>query len=144
MSRSVAERYLAETREILDQLNPGEICAFTDVLLEAWTAGSTIYVCGNGGSASTAQHLAADLFKCTIVDGKRKIYSAKAGSYTPGHSRPQCIGGKLVMLKTLTPRCGPGARARPHDRRSSVRPRRRTALQRPSPGRDLRLLSVGG
>ena len=73
MSRSVAERYLAETREILDQLNPGEICAFTDVLLEAWTAGSTIYVCGNGGSASTAQHLAADLFKCTIVPGKSRV-----------------------------------------------------------------------
>ncbi len=45
----------------------------------------------------------------SIVVGKRKIYCAKPGSYTPGTStpgtpKPKCVGGKLVMLKTLPPR----------------------------------------
>ena len=72
-SRILAEKYLTQAREILGQLDPAEIDAFTDVLLEAWMADNTIYICGNGGSASTAQHLAADLFKCTIVAGKPRV-----------------------------------------------------------------------
>ncbi len=72
-SRELAEKYLTQARDILGQLDPAEIEAFTDVLFDAWRADNTIYVCGNGGSASTAQHLAADLFKCTIVPGKSRV-----------------------------------------------------------------------
>lgn len=38
-----------------------QILAAVDVLREALDAGRTIYVCGNGGSAADAQHLAAEL-----------------------------------------------------------------------------------
>ncbi len=46
--------------------------ALVDVLFAAWQRGNTIYTFGNGGSASTAQHLAADLFKCCQVEGKAR------------------------------------------------------------------------
>ena len=82
-SRNVAERYLTQAQEILGQLDLAEIEAFTDVLFEAWTAGNTVYVCGNGGSASTAQHLAADLFKCTIVDGKPRVRAMSLNDNMP-------------------------------------------------------------
>ncbi len=38
-----------------------------EMLFAAWQRGNTIFTCGNGGSAGTATHFAADLFKCTIV-----------------------------------------------------------------------------
>lgn len=39
-----------------------------DLLYEAWKEGRWVYIMGNGGSASTATHLAADLSK-TLCDG---------------------------------------------------------------------------
>ncbi len=44
-----------------------------EMLYAAWQRGSTIFTCGNGGSAGTAAHLAADLFKCTIVPGQPRL-----------------------------------------------------------------------
>ncbi len=39
----------------------------------AWQRGNTIFTCGNGGSAGTASHLAADLCKCTIVPNQPRL-----------------------------------------------------------------------
>ena len=44
-----------------------------DMLYGAWQRGNTVFTCGNGGSAGTATHLAADLFKCTIVPGQPRL-----------------------------------------------------------------------
>lgn len=71
--RDEAGKYLKEAREILGRLDPADVEAFTDVLFRAWWTGNTVYTCGNGGSAGTAQHMAADLFKCTIVPGKPRM-----------------------------------------------------------------------
>ncbi len=69
----MVEEYLRQTREVLGSVDPAEVDAFTNVLYETWESANTIYVCGNGGSAGTAQHMAADLFKCTIVPGKPRV-----------------------------------------------------------------------
>lgn len=42
-------------------------------LTEARDAGKNIYVCGNGGSASTASHFTCDMMKCAS-DGKTKKF----------------------------------------------------------------------
>jgi D-sedoheptulose 7-phosphate isomerase len=42
-------------------------------LLAAWREGRTIYVIGNGGSASTASHMINDLSWMTIVEGKKRV-----------------------------------------------------------------------
>ncbi len=73
MSRDSAEEYLNQAQEALGRLDPVDIHAFTDVLYRAWESGNTIYTCGNGGSAGTAQHMAADLFKCTIVPDMQRL-----------------------------------------------------------------------
>ena len=44
-----------------------------DLLVDAWENGKCIYSFGNGGSASTASHLACDLAKFTIIPGKPRL-----------------------------------------------------------------------
>lgn len=50
----------------------GEIAASTLArnIYRAWELGRTVYTCGNGGSYSSAQHLAQDLCKGTMVEGE--------------------------------------------------------------------------
>jgi len=44
-----------------------------EVLYAAWHEGRTVFVAGNGGSASTATHLAADLVKMTAAPGQPRL-----------------------------------------------------------------------
>lgn len=67
-------REIAETLELLPQQ---EIHQMVQILHRARLAGSQIFVMGNGGSASTASHLACDLNKNTVLAGypRFKVYS---------------------------------------------------------------------
>ncbi len=65
--------YLAESARLTEGLHVADIGAFVAVLFEAWQRRNTVFICGNGGSASTAQHLVADLFKCTLVSGRPRF-----------------------------------------------------------------------
>ena len=47
--------------ELIDQM--------INVLLENVRSGGKVFICGNGGSASTASHFACDLAKNTVVPG---------------------------------------------------------------------------
>ncbi|HEX4841665.1 MAG TPA: SIS domain-containing protein [bacterium] len=69
---SVAQ-YLEEMERITSEISRPEIDRAIDILFEAWKRGSTVFVMGNGGSASTATHLACDLAKYTIVDEKPRF-----------------------------------------------------------------------
>lgn len=66
-SGAFIDGYVSELRRIVDELPRGEIERAIDLLWQAWRADATIFVMGNGGSASTASHLACDLAKYTIV-----------------------------------------------------------------------------
>jgi len=46
----------------------GPIARAADILITALRQGRTIYVCGNGGSASQAQHIAGELIGRFLVD----------------------------------------------------------------------------
>ena len=57
------ERYLALLKETLDRLDRAEIDGLASLFLDAYERNATIFVCGNGGSANTASHMACDLNK---------------------------------------------------------------------------------
>jgi len=67
------ERFLEGINDISTRIDREAIGRVVDSLFAAWARGNTVFTCGNGGSASTATHLAADLFKCTMVDGQARL-----------------------------------------------------------------------
>src|ERR1700694_5442125 len=80
------EGYLDEMSSILGQIDSDQVQRLVDVLCEAWTNNATVFICGNGGSASTASHMATDLSKQTAVAGRRELKSIaltdNVGSFT--------------------------------------------------------------
>ncbi len=72
-SREFITGYLRDMKDIADRLDVAEIDAAVDLLFQAWRRGSRVFICGNGGSASTATHFACDLAKGTIVPGKARF-----------------------------------------------------------------------
>ena len=61
------EAFLEQVTRTLAQLDRSALDAVQDRLFQAWRERRTVFVMGNGGSASTASHFAADLAKYTIV-----------------------------------------------------------------------------
>jgi D-sedoheptulose 7-phosphate isomerase len=63
MKKQIAES-IAMHRKMLDNLQAGRIDgieAAAKMIIQSITAGGIIYICGNGGSAADAQHIAAEL-----------------------------------------------------------------------------------
>ena len=67
------EEYKEHLRHCIDAIDSEGIDACADLLKQAWTSGNTVYVIGNGGSASTASHVACDLNKGSQVEGVRAM-----------------------------------------------------------------------
>ena len=59
--------YPKALQSALAALNLEAIGAAAAILFEAWQNGRSVFVCGNGGSWSTAEHFAADLRKWSRV-----------------------------------------------------------------------------
>jgi D-sedoheptulose 7-phosphate isomerase len=72
-TRDYVHRYLEELVEIASRSNRDHLTQFIDTLFGCWRDGGTVFCCGNGGSASTATHLAADLAKFTACEGKPRL-----------------------------------------------------------------------
>jgi D-sedoheptulose 7-phosphate isomerase len=70
---SIVEDYKKELAVCLDAIDEEAIDACAEVYIKAWKEKKTIYVCGNGGSASTASHVACDLNKGATVSGVRRL-----------------------------------------------------------------------
>jgi D-sedoheptulose 7-phosphate isomerase len=67
------ERYFADMRRIEDTISRQDIDRVIETLYAAWRGGHTVFLMGNGGSASTATHFACDLSKVTICSGKPRL-----------------------------------------------------------------------
>lgn len=70
--KKYTQKYLAETRKILDSIEVDlviKIDKIASILIKARENKNTIFVMGNGGSAATASHFVVDLSKLTIVEG---------------------------------------------------------------------------
>jgi D-sedoheptulose 7-phosphate isomerase len=72
-SQTVTELYLGRLAELASGLSRAAIRQAVDILYDAWRREATVFTMGNGGSASTATHLAADLSKFAMVPGKRRL-----------------------------------------------------------------------
>jgi D-sedoheptulose 7-phosphate isomerase len=77
------EQYLSAAARILREIDHGAIEQVVGVLYRAWQQGRTVFTMGNGGSASTATHLACDLAKVTIVPGKKRLRVMALTDNTP-------------------------------------------------------------
>jgi D-sedoheptulose 7-phosphate isomerase len=65
--------FLAGSRRVIERMPKEDIDRAIEALFEAWKSGSTVFLIGNGGSASTATHMAADLTKSIAVEGKKRF-----------------------------------------------------------------------
>ncbi len=57
------EEYQSELRSALNTVDPRDVRRAIETLGEARAQGRSIFVCGNGGSASTASHFVCDMVK---------------------------------------------------------------------------------
>jgi len=67
------EQYFKEIKDIIDNISREDIDRAIELLFDAWKNGNQVFFCGNGGSAGTATHFMCDLFKVTIVKGKKRF-----------------------------------------------------------------------
>ena len=73
VNREFLERYLSEMKEIIENIPVEAIDRAVELLFDTWQRGNQVFICGNGGSASTATHFACDLSKSTIVEDKKRF-----------------------------------------------------------------------
>src|SRR3989304_6915040 len=67
------DEYLRAMEGVGRGLSRAEMRRAVDVLYDCWRRGGVVFAAGNGGSASTATHLACDLAKATMVPGRRRL-----------------------------------------------------------------------
>lgn len=61
------QQYAKEISDVLDRMAWADVEHVVQVLERAWLSGAQVFVMGNGGSASTASHVACDFGKNTVV-----------------------------------------------------------------------------
>ncbi len=67
------DRFLLGVEEIARKVSREDIDRAIEALYQAWKDGRTVFTAGNGGSAGTATHLAADLNKMTAIPGRPRL-----------------------------------------------------------------------
>ncbi len=82
------ESYLSDMKRVIETISVEDINRVIELLFSAWKSGNQVFICGNGGSASTATHFACDLSKTTIVEGKRRF-------------RVNCLNDNIPLMTAL-------------------------------------------
>ena len=72
-ANAFAMQYLSETLPLFKEYETEDFTKSMDLLVAAYTRGSTVFICGNGGSAGTSGHMVNDLSKGTCVEGKKRL-----------------------------------------------------------------------
>ena len=67
------QNYISHLQGVLERLALEDVQRSINVIMDAYHAEKQIFVIGNGGSASTASHLACDLGKGASVPGKPRF-----------------------------------------------------------------------
>jgi D-sedoheptulose 7-phosphate isomerase len=83
------QEYLDEVSEIVEKLDRGSIDKAIRILYEAWKGDNQVFTIGNGGSASTATHLACDLNKWVSDETDKKF-------------RAICLVDNIPLVSALT------------------------------------------
>ena len=80
------KQYLSDMARIAADLPHEDIDAAIELLFDAWKRDATVFIAGNGGSASTASHFACDLAKWTWSEGKRRFRALSLNDNMPLYS----------------------------------------------------------
>ena len=83
------ENYLSEMKTATENISVEDVDKAVELLFAAWQRCSQVFICGNGGSASTATHFACDLSKTTIVEGKKRFIA-------------YCLNDNIPLVSALT------------------------------------------
>jgi len=83
------QNYLSEMRNVTGTLPVTDIDNTIELLFTAWQNGNRVFICGNGGSASTATHFTCDLAKATTVNGKKRF-------------KALCLNDNIPLVSALT------------------------------------------
>ncbi len=75
--------YLEQLKSTLSDISQDEIWSVIEVLMDAWRNRRQVFLMGNGGSAATASHMANDLNKFTIVEGKPRFKAIALSDNVP-------------------------------------------------------------
>lgn len=67
MPATFLKNYLGKLNNIFKEINVKEFEDFIEELIDAYNRKSYIFICGNGGSASTASHFACDINKGVCI-----------------------------------------------------------------------------
>jgi D-sedoheptulose 7-phosphate isomerase len=88
-NKKFIRNYLSDMKNVIDGISDADIDKAVGILFEAWKKGNTVYICGNGGSASTATHFVCDMAKTTIVEGKKRF-------------KAFCLNDNIPLVSALT------------------------------------------
>jgi len=70
MKNSCIPQYVSKLTRILDTFEWSQLSSFTEIMFEAWKEQRNIFICGNGGSAGNANHIANDFSYGVNPNGK--------------------------------------------------------------------------
>jgi len=82
------EQYMKEIQQIAEKISREDIDKAIELLFDAWKNNNQVFLCGNGGSAGTATHFTCDLFKVTVVEGKKRL-------------RALCLNDNIPLMTAL-------------------------------------------
>lgn len=103
------ERYKASVLQVIQSIDLEKIRQVIEVLAEARENGRRIFVCGNGGSASTASHFACDMVKgASFNRSKRFRIMALTDSLPTLTAYTNDVGYECVFVEQLKNFAEPG------------------------------------
>lgn len=107
--------YLQRLRQEIDRISHDELKRWSDLIYEAWRNDRFVFIFGNGGSGTTASHMAEDLGKSTLHpddlrdEAKRRL---KVLSLTDNLGWIMAVGNDLaydqIFVQQLMNYGGPG------------------------------------
>ncbi len=73
MEKRVIQAYLNHVKDTIAQIPLERVARVIDLIYQAYVDKKQVFIVGNGGSASTASHLACDLGKGAVIEGKDRL-----------------------------------------------------------------------
>lgn len=83
------DSYMTDVGSVAQAISHSDIDAVIEHLHEAWKREATVFIAGNGGSASTATHFAADLNKYTSSKADHRF-------------KALCLNDNIPLVSALT------------------------------------------
>ena len=104
LKRTLIQDYLKSAREVIDHLDVKEIEGLALAIAEVREASGTVFLAGNGGSASTASHFATDLGVGSMKVSKHvRVVSSNDRSYESVFEQQlQLLGKEGDMLVLIS------------------------------------------